>query len=409
MTHDVFISYSHKDQPVADGICARLEADGLRCWIAPRDIGPGEDWPTAIANGIAGSKVMVLVFSQNSNMSEEVSRELYLAANNKVVVIPFVIENVKPEAGKAYYLGRTHWLDAMNPPTAEQIGLLNERIHALMAAPGSTGGAVRAFSPARLLDFGQRVHHTKPWAIPVALLAVAVLVIAGFTYVPKIKAAFFPVGLAPAATEVPFFYLHREDFNNTQFDGSLPSEWGPGDKPCPDMTLVQQNGSLSFQAPANKQANCSVGPGSWFTLSQIKALEFAVSISPDFEGNQSSFAFFMNGGDAGQPGGLGVICGLNGSQSGCVVRTAQAELYQTKRFTVVPGTVYTFRVEVLDPALMSFRFVLNDEPIGEFTIPPTDVALYKDYSFHVAGGVVQMNNNSKAGEYLLDYLAIEQS
>ena len=92
MVHDVFISYSHKDQPIADGICAKLEADGLRCWIAPRDIDPGEDWPAAIATGIAASKVMVLVFSQNSNMSEEVSRELYLAANSKVVIIPFVIE-----------------------------------------------------------------------------------------------------------------------------------------------------------------------------------------------------------------------------------------------------------------------------------------------------------------------------
>jgi hypothetical protein len=48
MAHDVFISYSSKDKPLADGICANLEAVGIRCWTAPRDIGPGEDWPTAI-------------------------------------------------------------------------------------------------------------------------------------------------------------------------------------------------------------------------------------------------------------------------------------------------------------------------------------------------------------------------
>src|SRR5512141_999235 len=145
MAHDVFISYSHKDQPIADGICAKMEAGGLSCWIAPRDIDPGEDWPSAIASGIAGSKVMVLVFSQNSNMSEEVSRELYLAANSKVIIIPFVIENVRPEAGKAYYLGRTHWLDAMNPPTNAQIGQLIERVRALMkegAQPAASGAGL---------------------------------------------------------------------------------------------------------------------------------------------------------------------------------------------------------------------------------------------------------------------------
>ena len=43
MAHDVFISYSHKDKPIAYGICAKLETVGVRCWIAPRDITAGED------------------------------------------------------------------------------------------------------------------------------------------------------------------------------------------------------------------------------------------------------------------------------------------------------------------------------------------------------------------------------
>ena len=43
MAHDVFISYSAKDKTTADGVCATLEAKGIRCWIAPRDILPGMD------------------------------------------------------------------------------------------------------------------------------------------------------------------------------------------------------------------------------------------------------------------------------------------------------------------------------------------------------------------------------
>jgi hypothetical protein len=41
MEFDVFISYSHQDKPTADAACATLEAEGIRCWIAPRDVAPG--------------------------------------------------------------------------------------------------------------------------------------------------------------------------------------------------------------------------------------------------------------------------------------------------------------------------------------------------------------------------------
>ena len=38
MAHDVFVSYSHHDKAQADAVCATLEAKGIRCWIAPRDV-----------------------------------------------------------------------------------------------------------------------------------------------------------------------------------------------------------------------------------------------------------------------------------------------------------------------------------------------------------------------------------
>jgi len=134
MAHDVFISHSSKDKPIADAICAHLEGVGVRCWIAPRDIAPGDDWPAAISKAIANSRIMVLVFSASSNSSEDVSRELILAANSKLVIIPFKIENIEPEPGKQYYLARTHWLDAINPPTQEQIRALIDCVKALIPA-----------------------------------------------------------------------------------------------------------------------------------------------------------------------------------------------------------------------------------------------------------------------------------
>lgn len=132
MPHDIFISYSSKDKPIADGICASLEAAGLRCWIAPRDIAAGEEWPKAITNAIAKSQVMVLVFSSHSNASSDVGREIVLAASQNLIIIPFKIENVEPEAGKKYYLAQTHWLEAMNPPTKAQIKSLVDRVRIII-------------------------------------------------------------------------------------------------------------------------------------------------------------------------------------------------------------------------------------------------------------------------------------
>jgi hypothetical protein len=133
MPHDVFISYSHKDKPIADALCANLESAGFRCWVAPRDIAPGQDWPTAISAAIASSRVMVLVFSADSNQSKQVGNEISLAFDNNLIIIPFKLDNITPEPGKQYYLARTHWLDAMNPPTQEQINTLVGYVRSFLA------------------------------------------------------------------------------------------------------------------------------------------------------------------------------------------------------------------------------------------------------------------------------------
>jgi hypothetical protein len=52
MDHSIFISYSSADKAVGEHICASLEASGAGCWIAPRDIEPGADYPAAILQGI---------------------------------------------------------------------------------------------------------------------------------------------------------------------------------------------------------------------------------------------------------------------------------------------------------------------------------------------------------------------
>ncbi len=132
MAHDVFISYSTKDKVIADAICNAMETSGIRCWIAPRDIQPGREWPEAIDNAISTSSVMVLIFSAHSNNSKDVAKELTLAMNSNVIVIPFRIEDIVPKGVMRYYLSDMHWLDAMNPPTEKQILNLVDTVSSFM-------------------------------------------------------------------------------------------------------------------------------------------------------------------------------------------------------------------------------------------------------------------------------------
>ena len=87
MAHDVFISYCTEDKPIADAVCATLEAQGMRCWIAPRDILPGTDWGEAIIDAIQESKAMLLVFSSKANASQQIKREVERAVNRGIDAI----------------------------------------------------------------------------------------------------------------------------------------------------------------------------------------------------------------------------------------------------------------------------------------------------------------------------------
>lgn len=132
--HDVFLSHSAKDKPVADAICARLESQGVRVWIAPRDILPGSNWGEAIIEALESCRVMVVVFSASANDSPQVLREVERAVGKGVAVIPFRIENVVPSKAMEYFLSSPHWLDAMSPPLDRHVEELAASVKALLGA-----------------------------------------------------------------------------------------------------------------------------------------------------------------------------------------------------------------------------------------------------------------------------------
>ena len=126
MAHEVFISHSQTDKAVADAVCHRLEAVGIRCWIAPRDVSPGKTWDDAIVEAINASKAAVVIFSAAANASRHVLNEIAAALDAGATVIPFRIEDIRPTGAMRLHLGRVHWLDALTPPLEEHIGKLVE-------------------------------------------------------------------------------------------------------------------------------------------------------------------------------------------------------------------------------------------------------------------------------------------
>jgi hypothetical protein len=107
----IFISYSSKDQKSAEAICTAIENRGFACWIASRDIGPGENFQAQVVRAIRNAKIMVLVFSSNANNSEEIKKELVLAGQCRLVVIPIRVEDVTPDDAFAYEFATRQWID----------------------------------------------------------------------------------------------------------------------------------------------------------------------------------------------------------------------------------------------------------------------------------------------------------
>lgn len=251
MSHDVFISYSSKDKPIADAICANLEASGVRCWIAPRDIAPGEDWPTAIADAIPRCQIMVLVFSAHSNSSVDVGRELFLAANSKLVIIPFKIENVEPEPGKRYYLARTHWLDAVNPPTQEQIQELVNRVKVLIPPkePTIIGNQTESeLSPRSTTKPASNKGRISRWfwSVPIGVILLGLLGWAAFSLFLKHPAA--PI----QPTSFPTF---TPSLTATTTPTIIPTPTATSTEPVQARPTISAGTTILFQDAFDSNAN----------------------------------------------------------------------------------------------------------------------------------------------------------
>jgi len=166
----VFISHSSEDAVKARKVCELLESRGIRCWIAPRNVRPGEPYGEAIIRGIQQSDALVLLMTRNANASRPVANEVERAFSNRKLIIPFRLEDVTPCPALEFFVASAQWVEASDRSLDKAVGVLVEEL----AVPSEAAPAAPAARPSRRIGRGPAV---------LAAAACAVLLAAGFLLV----------------------------------------------------------------------------------------------------------------------------------------------------------------------------------------------------------------------------------
>jgi formylglycine-generating enzyme required for sulfatase activity len=134
MTAPVFVSHSSRDLKPVRALVDALEKRGVACWISERDIAAGDNYGDSIVDAIEKASAMVLVFSSAANDSDEIKKEVALASQRRITVVPVRIEDVAPSKAFRYELATRNWIDIF-PDWDAGVAKLGDRLAAILALP----------------------------------------------------------------------------------------------------------------------------------------------------------------------------------------------------------------------------------------------------------------------------------
>lgn len=109
----LFICHSSKDCKAADQIRQRLEAKGITCWFAPKNINGGNQWADSIVDAIGSSTAFLCLISRNSQKSRNVDSEVRLAFTRNKKIIPVRIDRTPLSKSMEYYLAQFQIIEAV--------------------------------------------------------------------------------------------------------------------------------------------------------------------------------------------------------------------------------------------------------------------------------------------------------
>ena len=107
----VFISYASQDTNIAVALCNALEHAGVPCWMAPRDVRPGDFYADSIVHAITAAPAFVLILSRGAIDSPHVLREIERASSKKRRIVAFRIDTTPLQPHSHIPERGSHWLD----------------------------------------------------------------------------------------------------------------------------------------------------------------------------------------------------------------------------------------------------------------------------------------------------------
>lgn len=158
MDRRVFISYSSKDQSLADGLRDELARAGLEPWIATSAITPATNFAQSIAEALDHSAVLVLLLTDHANRSSQIPLELNLALSKRVPVLPVRLSNAAPAAALEYFLATSQWLDARAAPAEAHWPAVLAHVRRILRGDRTAAVASRSRGGAAQVEQAQRVR-----------------------------------------------------------------------------------------------------------------------------------------------------------------------------------------------------------------------------------------------------------
>lgn len=105
--YSCFISYSSKDQDLANRLYTDLKSRGVRCWFAPEDLKIGDKIRDRIDESIRQRDKLLLILSENSIASDWVEHEVESALeeerqSSRIALFPIRLDGAVMDSGKAW-------------------------------------------------------------------------------------------------------------------------------------------------------------------------------------------------------------------------------------------------------------------------------------------------------------------
>ena len=160
-----FISHSSQDAAFAQNLTRLLEAQQIKCWIAPRDIPAGHDYASAIIEAIIKSQCIALIFSSHANASPHVLREVERAITYRRPIVPMRKDQTMPTGSFDYLLATLQWAPGSGLSDDEALKEFAQAVYKNLSEPSKSSMAATPPPPEKRPPADGKVAHERLWSI----------------------------------------------------------------------------------------------------------------------------------------------------------------------------------------------------------------------------------------------------